>query len=106
MSVAIEVVDTHEQLLGRGRYVTDKAGYAVMWSSGPTACGRSREPTAQTAPRAQRLLAAGERDVEVPARLEARVRLFDTGHNRKTDPLDALSIAVVSVRTEGLRVLT
>jgi len=34
------------------------------------------------------------------------VRLFDTGHNRKTDTHDAHSIAVVAVRTEGLRVLT
>jgi hypothetical protein len=32
---------------------------------------------------------AGERVVDVPAKLAARVRLFDTGHNRKTDALDA-----------------
>jgi transposase len=43
--------------------------------------------------------------VDVPAKLAARVRLFDTGHNRKTDARDAHSIAVVAVRTEGLRVL-
>ncbi len=54
---------------------------------------------------AQRLLAAGERVVDVPAKLAARVRLFDTGHNRKTDALDAHSIAVVAVRTTTLRVL-
>jgi transposase len=42
----------------------------------------------------------------VPAKLAARVRLFDTGHNRKTDALDAHSIAVVAVRTKTLRVLT
>jgi transposase len=41
----------------------------------------------------------------VPAKLAARVRLFDTGHNRKTDARDAHSIAVVAVRTSGLRVL-
>ena len=35
----------------------------------------------------------------MPAKLAARVRLFDTGHNRKTDALDAHSIAVVAVRT-------
>ena len=34
-----------------------------------------------------------------------RVRLFDTGHNRKTDAHDAHSIAMVAVRTKGLRVL-
>lgn len=29
--------------------------------------------------------------VDVPAKLAARVRLFDTGHNRKTDALDRTS---------------
>ncbi|WP_338325225.1 transposase [Pedococcus bigeumensis] len=33
------------------------------------------------------------------------MRLFDTGHNRKTDAHDAHSIAMVAVRTRGLRVL-
>ena len=56
-------------------------------------------------PLAQRLLEAGEHVVDVPAKLAARVRLFDTGHNRKTDARDAHSIAIVAVRTEGLRVL-
>ena len=37
--------------------------------------------------------------MDVPAKLAARVRLFDTGHNRKTDARDAHSIAVVAVRT-------
>ena len=56
-------------------------------------------------PLAQRLLEAGEHVVDVPAKLAARVRLFDTGHNRKTDALDAHSIAIVAVRTTTLRVL-
>jgi transposase len=43
--------------------------------------------------------------LDVPAKLAARVRLFDTGHNRKTDALDAHSIAIVAVRTPGLRVV-
>jgi transposase len=50
-------------------------------------------------------LESGERVVDVPAKLAARVRLFDTGHNRKTDAHDAHSIAMVAVRTRGLRVL-
>ena len=56
-------------------------------------------------PLAQRLLEDGEQVVDVPAKLAARVRLFDTGHNRKTDAHDAHSIAVVAVRTRALRVL-
>ena len=56
-------------------------------------------------PLAQRLLADGEAVVDVPAKLSARARMFDTGHNRKTDPHDAHAVAVVAVRTKGLRVL-
>ena len=96
MSATIEVVDTHEQLLGGGRFDTTNAGYAAMrryvkqwpdrvWAvEGANGAGR---------PLAQRLVAAGEQVVDVPAKLAARVRLFDTGHNRKTDALDAHSIA-------------
>ena len=57
-------------------------------------------------PLAQRLLADGEHVVDVPAKLSARARLFDTGHNRKTDAHDAHAVAAVAVRTEGLRVLS
>src|SRR3954467_6593786 len=56
-------------------------------------------------PLAQRLLEDGEQVVDVPAKLAARIRLFDTGHNRKTDARDAHSIAIVAVRTSTLRVL-
>jgi transposase len=56
-------------------------------------------------PLAQRLLEDGERVVDVPAKLSARVRLFDTGHNRKTDAHDAHAVAAVAVRTKTLRVL-
>lgn len=45
---------------------------------------------------------AGEVVAEVPAQLAVRVRLFDTGQNRKTD---AHSIAAAEVRTKTLRVL-
>ena len=41
----------------------------------------------------------------MPAKLAARARLLDTGHNRKTDAHDAHAVAVVAVRTRGLRVL-
>ena len=108
LSATIEVVDHQEQLLGSGRFATDQAGYAAMrtyaktwqervWAvEGANGAGR---------PLAQRLLEAGEQVLDVPAKLAARVRLFDTGHNRKTDALDAHSIAIVAVRTDGLRVL-
>jgi transposase len=108
LSATIEVVDQHEELLGSGRFTTDQAGYSAMrkyakiwpdrvWAvEGANGVGR---------PLAQRLLEAGEDVVDVPAKLAARVRLFDTGHNRKTDARDAHSIAVVAVRTSNLRFL-
>ena len=91
-SATIEVVDAQETMLGSGRFATDQAGYAAMrryakawpervWAvEGANGVGR---------PLAQRLLEAGEHVVDVPAKLAARVRLFDTGHNRKTDRHDA-----------------
>ena len=108
LSATIEVVDDRETVLARGRFGTDKAGYMAMrtyvrswpqrtWAvEGSNGAGRSV---------AQRLLADGERVVDVPAKLSARVRLFDTGHNRKTDAHDAHAVAVVAVRTKSLRVL-
>ncbi len=108
LSATIEVVDRRESLLGSGRFNTDQAGYTAMrayaknwpdrvWAvEGSNGTGR---------PLAQRLLEAGEHVVDVPAKFAARVRLFDTGHNRKTDARDAHSIAVVAVRTKSLRVL-
>ncbi len=93
LSATIEVVDRAEQLLGSGRFLTDRAGYAAMRSY------------ARAWPERVWAVEAGEQVVDVPAKLAARVRLFDTGHNRKTDALDAHSVAVVAVRTSNLRVL-
>ena len=51
---------------------------------------------------ANRLLAAGERVVDVPAKLSARIRVFATGQGRKTDATDAHSVALVGTRMAGL----
>lgn len=108
LSATIEVVDQQERLLGAGRFTTDQAGYAAMRryaKSWPNRLWAVEGANGAGRPLAQRLLEAGEHVVDVPAKLAARVRLFDTGHNRKTDALDAHSIAIVAVRTQGLRVL-
>ncbi len=47
---------------------------------------------------AQRPVADGEIVVDVPAKLAARARLFDTGNGRKTDPAGAHYVAVVALR--------
>jgi transposase len=108
LSATIEVVDHRERVLATGRFGTGKAGYAAMrkqvasyrervWAvEGSNGAGR---------PLAQRLLADGEQVVDVPAKLSARARLLDTGHNRKTDAHDAHAVAVVAVRNRSLRVL-
>ena len=40
--------------------------------------------------------------VDVPPKLSAQVRVFATGNGRKTDPVDAHSIAMVALRTPNL----
>ena len=109
LSATIEVLDDTETVLATGRFGTDKAGYAAMrrhvssyrdrvWAvEGSNGAGR---------PLAQRLLADGEDVVDVPAKLSARARLLDTGHNRKTDAHDAHAVAVVALRNRRLRVLS
>ena len=109
LSATIEVVDAHETVLATGRFATDKAGYAAMRktvSKWPQRVWAVEGSNGAGRPLAQRLLADGERVVDVPAKLSARARLFDTGHNRKTDAHDAHAVAAVAVRTQGLRVLS
>ncbi len=51
---------------------------------------------------AQRLVAAGEVVLDVPAKLAARVRVFSTGHGRKTDRDDAISVGLAALDGEGV----
>ena len=84
----------------RGRVRRSWSGYARQWPDrvwaieGCEGIGRHV---------AQRLLAAGEQVVDVPAKLSARMRMFATGQGRKTDDTDAHSIALVGVRISGLQ---
>ncbi|MGH7746396.1 MAG: IS110 family transposase [Candidatus Dormibacteria bacterium] len=55
---------------------------------------------------AQQLVGAGETVVDVPAKLAARARLLHTGHGRKTDVLDAVSVATVALHNRALRQVT
>lgn len=52
---------------------------------------------------AQQLVAAGEHVLDVPATLAAKARLLQTGHGRKTDRDDAVSVALVALHHPGLR---
>jgi hypothetical protein len=55
------------------------------------------------APLATRLSADGIAALDVPAKLATRVRMLSTGHGRKNDAADAVSVAVAALTATGLR---
>ncbi|WP_203231370.1 IS110 family transposase [Nocardioides caldifontis] len=105
-SVTIEVMTSDESIVSKGRFGTDRAGHDAMlrqvkawpdrvWAiEGCQGIGRHV---------ANRLLADGEKVVDVPPKLSARARVFATGQGRKTDATDAHSVALVGTRMSGLR---
>jgi transposase len=105
-SATIEVMTGDEAIAGGGRFGTGRDGYAAMktyakqwpnrvWAiEGCQGIGRHI---------ATRLLAGGERVLDVPPKLSARARVFATGQGRKTDATDAHSVALVGTRMAGLR---
>ena len=108
--MTIEAIDGQGKKLATGRFGTTTRDYTAMlgyvcqqwphhrWAiEGAHGVGR---------PLAQRLLADAETVVDVPAKLAARVRVFDTGNARKTDATDAHAIAAAALRTPNLRVLS
>jgi transposase len=102
------VIDSDENVLLMARVENSSADYRKMralvkrwperiWAvEGATGVGLNL---------AQRLVSDGEQ-VDVPSKLSTRVRAIDTGHGRKNDPSDAHAVAVVGLRTAGLRVVT
>ena len=52
---------------------------------------------------AQQLVAAGERVLDVPPKLAARVRLLQSGNTSKNDPKDAYSVAAAALRSKAWR---
>ncbi|WP_024288950.1 IS110 family transposase [Cellulomonas sp. KRMCY2] len=105
-SVTLEARDTREILRASGTFPTTTAGYRAMigvarqwprriWAvEGARGVGRAL---------VARLLAGGEQVVDVPAKLSARSRVFDTGQGRKTDAHDAHAIVMVALRDHRLR---
>jgi hypothetical protein len=103
-SVTIEARDAREVLRATGSFSTTTAGYLAMlrycwqwprrvWAvEGAGGVGR---------PLAQRLLAEGERALDVPAKLSARVRVLGAGHGRKTDATDAHAVVMAALRNRN-----
>jgi len=104
-SATIEVIDDRAKVVATGRYGTDKAGYAEMLRAGQRFGDRVwAVEGCNGAGRhiAHRLVADGETVLDVPARLSAQVRVFATGNGRKTDPVDAHSVALAALRAPNL----
>jgi len=104
-SATIEVVDERGQILAVGRYGTDRAGYAEMLQAGrkhPDRLWAVEGCNGIGRHLAHRLVHDGETVVDVPTKLSAQARVFATGNGRKTDPVDAHSVAMVALRTPNL----
>jgi transposase len=106
LSNTIAVLDRDENVLARRRCNNDADGLTALldavadypdrlWAvEGANGIGRSI---------AQRLVAVGERVVDVPAKLATRVRVYSTGHGTKTDDTDAVAIGRAAIHSKHLR---
>jgi transposase len=99
------VVNSSLQPLARLRVPVSAAGYqqlrrfAGRW---PQASWAIEGAGGLGAPLASRLCGEGIAVVDVPAKLAARVRLLSTGHGRKNDDADAISVGVAALTAPGL----
>ena len=99
-SATIEVIDPSGRRLEVGRFGTDKAGYAEMLAAGRRHADRVWAVEGCNGIGrhiAHRLVHDGEVVLDVPAKLSAQVRTFATGNGRKTDPVDAHSVALAAL---------
>jgi len=105
-SNTIEVINASEKTLATGRFDNSTVGYREMRALArkwPDRVWVIEGATGVGLHLAQRLVSDGERVLDVPAKLSTRVRAMDTGHGRKNDPADAHAVAVVGLRSPGLR---
>jgi transposase len=108
-SHTLEVLDGRERVLATLRVQNTTAGYrelrqfARRWPTRRWAVEGARGVGRQLA---QRLVADGERVIDVPAKLSTRVRVLDTGHGRKNDPADAHAVGVAALRHHDLVEMT
>ena len=108
-SHTIEVLDVNERVLATLRVENTNAGYrearefARRWTKRRWAVEGAKGIGRQLA---QRLVADGERVIDVPAKLSTRVRVLDTGHGSKNDPADAHAVGVAALRHRDLVEIT
>jgi len=99
-------LDDHGQLLDRQRILATLDGYQQLrhWAGRwPQRCWAVEGAHGIGRALAQRLVSDGEQVVDVPAKLAARVRVLSVGHGRKSDPADAVSVAIIARSVPSLR---
>ncbi|SMC85671.1 IS110 family transposase [Lentzea albidocapillata] len=104
-SATIEVINELGNMITAGEFGTDQIGYAKMLATGRRFSDRvwAIEGCNGVGRHiAHRLIHDGETVLDVPAKLSAQVRVFATGNGRKTDPIDAHSVALAALRTPNL----
>jgi transposase len=100
------VLDEHGQLLDQQRIPATLEGYRLLrqWAGRwPQRCWAVEGAHGIGRALAQRLVADGEPVVEVPAKLAARLRVLSVGQGRKSDPADAVSVAIIAQSAPQLR---
>lgn len=102
------VLDSQENVLAKQRFPNDRNGYQELkrfvrpWRDRTWAVEGARGVGLGLA---QRIAADGERVLNVPARLSARVRALGGSSGRKTDDADAYAVAVAGLRGRNLQVV-
>jgi transposase len=104
-SATIEVIDERGTVLATARFATDTVGYKAMLAEGRRFTDRVWAVEGCNGigkHLAHRLVHDGETVLDVPPKLSAQVRVFATGNGRKSDPVDAHSVALVALRAANL----
>lgn len=104
-SATVEVITELGEVVTVGKFGTDQSGYADMLSFGrrfPERTWAVEGCNGVGRHIAHRLVHDGETVLDVPAKLSAQVRVFATGNGRKTDPVDAHSVALAALRAANL----
>jgi transposase len=99
-------LDEHGQLLGQQHIPATLDGYQQLrqWAGRwPQRCWAVEGAHGVGRALAQRLVGDGEQVLDAPAKLAARVRVLSVGHRRKSDPDDAVSVAVAARSIPKLR---
>jgi transposase len=101
----VAAIDEQGELVGQQTFAANRKGLRTLerWAKRfPERCWAVEGAGGIGRPLAQKLLAAGERVVDVPPKLSSRVRVLSTGNARKNDALDATFTALAALRNDRL----